>query len=526
MKLKFLLYIAVAILITLTYVGGTTKASVSYAWAYTGTNVYNDYGTIFYELSGLTIGQEYRWDLYSVDPRTGSLLQSLDFNTLTPTTTTSTMYFGAPITGPYGPNDRLTVGPEGFQGPVAVVDSNGTILGRHYVASNPGLIADSGWLLGTGNTAVNEKQVVGNSQVNGYCQNPAAAPINSDGWQHTFKPCSVATLDGDYAILHYQIDPTYVGPTTERMIFFEIPTVDVEMTVYIDDILSYQTTSNYAGTDCACVYYSFLIVNTSGNQLPFTNRSIEEEAFVTGDNPMRANFDPGVYNYSRNDGGGWVSDGESVWIVTLDPSRNEWTMESTNDTSLGGRVDLTTHAVTSAVWDSYHGYQEVADSTAGFSDSTVYAFARSRNFSYLTDTTAADDVVAQWINRASAINSGLATPTEMEFEVQAYYDIVDTSIPTFEETVNTVIENIGFDTDAGSAILLALILFFGMIATAGLTGLSGNIYAYLIVWTGLGATFVIGGFGSVLVDAVYTIMTIGMWVFAMLIGGVLSENDG
>lgn len=519
--MKFILAIAIALLITFAYVGDSTKAAVTYGWQYTGTNVYNEFGTIFYEFTGLEIGAEYRWDLYTVDPDTGQLLQSVDFNTLVPTTVTGTMYFGSPITGPIGPNDRTQVVPFDYQGPLAVVDSNGSILGRHFVASDPGLQADSDWFSGAGNTAIYDKQVIGRFDVTGFCENPAAAPLNADGWQHTFKPCSVATLSDDYAILHYQIDPTYVPTSDLRVIFFEIPTTDVEMTLYIDDILSYQTTAS-ASVECACVYLSFMIVNTSGGYLPFVNNSIANAAFTTGDNPMTAEFPPGVYNYSRNDMAGWVADGESVWIVTDDPARNEWTLSGVGEVGVDGTQSLQAKAVTSEVWDSYHGYQLVADVDAGYSDTTIYTFAQTRNHIYTVGSSESTDVVAQWVNRASAINSGLATTTEMEFEVQFYYDIVTQR--TFESSFAEVLNNAGLDNDPGRAIVLTIILFAGMIGVAGISGLGANIYAYLIVWTGLGATFILGGFGSLLVNTIFTIMTIGMWIFAMLIGGALSED--
>ena len=530
MKINLVLILSIATIAALVAVGNdarTVRADVTYSWEYTGTNVYNETGTIFYEFAGLEIGETYRWDLYSVDDRTGQPLQSLGFRQLTPTTTTATTYFGRPIVGPLGPNDNTTVAPSGFQGPVAVVDSNGTILGKHFIASNPAAVNGSGWQDAGGNTGVDDKQVVGGFQVNGFCQNPAAAPINSDGWQHTFIPCSVLTVDGDYAIMHYQIDTTYTPTSDLRIIFFLIPTVDVELTIYIDDILSYQTTQNFVGMDCACVYDAFMIINTSGRVLPFVSSIQSSLAFVTGDNPMLANFDPGVYNYSRNDTAGWVSDGESVWIVSLDSTGNEWSLTAAGDVGPAGNQVLTTHAVTEAVWDSYHGYQLVADVLAGYSNTVVYSFTRDRSFRYAVGAFPGSAVTAQWINRAQDINAGLATAEEMEFNVQAFYDIIATvnNAQTFEQTVNEVLSNTGLDTPAGRAAVLMIILFCGMLGVAAFTGLRGNIYAYLIVWTGLGSVFILGGFGTLLVNTVYVIMTLGMWMFAMLIGGVISEND-
>jgi hypothetical protein len=169
----------------------------------------------------------------------------------------------------------------------------------------------------------------------------------------------------------------------------------------------------------------------------------------------------------------------------------------------------------------------VADVPAGYSNTTIYSFTRDRSFRYAVGAFPDSSVTAQWINRAQDINAGLATAEEMEFEVQAFYDIIATvnNAQTFEQTVNEVLSNTGLDTPAGRAAVLMIILFCGMLGVAAFTGLRGNIYAYLIVWTGLGSVFILGGFGTLLVNTVYVIMTLGMWMFAMLIGGVISEKD-
>jgi hypothetical protein len=285
------------------------------------------------------------------------------------------------------------------------------------------------------------------------------------------------------------------------------------MSLNIDDIIEFQVTGTYTGA--AKESSSFVVINTGGGQLPFVDNTRATQTYDVGDNPMRGLLEPGVYNYSRyDDASAWVSDGESVWIVTDDPQLEEWRITA-NVGSVGvdSNQTLVTHAVTPEVWTAYHGYQLVADAFSGYSNGIVYAFAQSRQHTYQVASTTAADNLVQWINRASAIFSGLATVTEMEFEVQANFDIVE--FPTFEDKINQVIVNTGLDTDSGSAALLVILLAGGMMITAAMSSLRGNVFIYLVVWTGIGGTYIVGGFGTVLVNTSFAVFTMALWVFVL-----------
>lgn len=523
MRISLIAISLLTILTTLFAMGDKARpvaAAVNYSYSYDYTNVYNIFD-ITYSFTGLDSNTEYRWSLYTVDPRDGALLTNLGSVLFTGGTTTTAQFGGTSWVNP----PSFISFPDDYVGPVAVVDSNGTILGWHFVAIFPtGTQNPNGGWLDAGNTSFPDKQVVsdGNRFRQNDCQSPLYAPVNSDGWQHTFIPCSVTTQVGGYTLFHYQVDSTYVGPSTNRFMFFPIPDATVALEIGLDDLLNYQSpTVGFTGATEQVL--SFVVLNTNGDPLPFVNNFIADSAFTTYDNPIRAEFDPGVYNCSRNNGG-WISDCESVWIVTDDPALNEWTLTANVD-SVGenGTQTLVSRAVTPEVWDSYHGFQQVADASAGYSDTTVYAFSRARNHSYTVAAGVATNVTAQWINRAAAINSGLATPTEMEFEVQAFYDIVD--IRTFEENVNEVLNNTGLDTDAGRAALLTIILFVGMLGTAAFPGIRSNIFAYLVVWTGLGSVYILGGFGTLLINTVFIILTVGMWLFGILMLQTGWENE-
>jgi hypothetical protein len=507
--------LAVTIMSTDYFYGNKARADVFYDWEYNITNVYN-ISKITYEFTNLDANRANRWDLYTVDSDSGALLQSLGYRLLPVGTTTATVQFGGASLTTFDPTAILY--PDNYVGPLAVVDINGTILGRHFVTTFPSYgDTSSDWFSSSGNTALNDKQVIGVPDISGFCQSPVYVEINSDGWQHTFKPCSVSTLAGTFTLLHYQIDPTYVGPSTDRIIFFQIPDAVPLLEIYIDDIIAFQSSPGWSGGFTQVQAYSFIILNTSGNTLPFVDNMLSFSSFVTGDNPTIAEFDTGVYNYSRNNGG-WISDGESVWIVTDDPTLNEWTLTANVD-SVGeaGQQTLTARAVTRNVWESYHGFQQVADVLAGFSDTTVYAFTQSRPHTYTVANLIATDVTAQWINRAAAINSGLATPAEMEFEVQAIYDIVDNV--TFEELINTNIIDFGLDTPSGSAALLTILLLIGMAGVASFSALRANLFVYWVVWTGIGGAYIMGGFATTLVTAVFGVITIGMLIYIWLYAG-------
>lgn len=521
MRISLIVVSILTIVLTMFAMGDRVKpanAAVNYSYSYDYTNVYNIFD-ITYSFTGLDSATEYRWSLYTVDPRDGALLTNLGSVLFTGGTTTTAQFGGTSWVNP----PSFISFPDDYVGPVAVVDSNGTILGWHFVTIFPtGTQNPNGGWLDPGNTSFPDKQVVSDGKYRGFCQSPLYAPVNSDGWQHTFIPCSVTTQVGGYTLFHYQVDPTYVGPSTNRFMFFPIPDATVALEIGLDDLLDYQSpTVGFTGATEQVL--SFVVLNTNGDPLPFVNNFIADGAFTTYDNPIRAEFDPGVYNYSRNNGG-WISDGESVWIVTRDPMLNEWVLTpSAEQVSESGQQTLIASAVTPEVWDSYHGFQQVSDISAGYNNTTVYAFSPARTHTYQVAATAANGVIATWINRAVAINSGLATPAEMEFEVQAFYDVVD--VPSLDENITQVLNNTGLNTDSGRAALLVIILFTGMLGVSAFPGLRSSLWAYLIVWVGLGAVYIIGGFSTQLITIVYSIVTIGMLLFTMLASGV-RDNEG
>lgn len=506
----------------------SARAAVAYSWSYDFANVYN-ISDITYSFTNLDSTVDYAWNVYTIDTRDGSPVTALGAfislaseRTAAGHATTETLVFGSTPT--IAPAGQITF-PDNYTGPIGLFDDRGTQLGVHFVEVVPDYLTtpDSQWFDGgSGNTSLGERQVMGNISTTGICRNPVYNAFNSDGWQHSFAPCSVVTLDGGWAILNYQIATAYDPATDDDVInFYRIPDSTVIFSVSLNELIAFQQTAAYSPGGM----FGFIVVNTSSTYLPFIDNTRCAAAFTAGMNPCIANMGgTGVYNYSRYDSTpSWVSDGESVWMISNDPSLQEWRITANNQTIAGGqRQTVTTYAVTPEVWNSYHGAQTIFDGFQGIVNSTVYSFATTRSISYTTAVAVNDNTTVAWTNQAISINSGLATPAEMAFVVTTTYNLVANT--TFEENVNQVMVNTGLDTPAGRGALLTIILVVGMLGTATFSGLRANIYAYLIVWTGLGAVFVLGGFGTALVNTVFMIATVVMWIAALTLAPDSNEN--
>lgn len=505
-------------------------AAVNYDFEYNFANRYNT-EQVAYTFSNLDANTTYVWTVYTTSIATGGLLTQLGTSISTPddrsgSPTDETLIFGG-VQFSTAPGTILY--PTGYSGPIAVVDNEtGTILGRHFIVELPGFITspNSDWIDGAvGNTTLGERQVIGPTRFSGPCRNPVYNEFNADGWLHSFNPCSVTTIENGFAILHYQITAAYdPASDDDDIIFYRVPTSTVQFTLPLNDLIEFQQTAAYTpGT----IQDNFIIVNTSGRLLPFLDNKRCSDSFNDAVNPCISGFLPGVYNYSRYDQTPtWVSDGESVWIVTEDATLREWEIQAVDEVRESGRQTVRITSTTEEVWESYHGQQVLVDSLVGTVDSAVYAFARSRTYPY-TVSAFAGDATVQWSVAASAINSGLATPSEMAFSIEDAYTIIEIVYPPFDESLNEVLENTGLDTDAGRAAVLTILLFVGMLGTAAFSALRSNIFAYMIVWTGLGSVFVLGGFSTLLVTTVYVILTIAMWLVSILMlqTGWLADED-
>lgn len=530
--MKFLALLAISLSLVILANVRTAHAAVNYTHSYDFVNRYNT-EQIQYSFSGLIATTTYTWSVYTVSTATGELLSSFGTFISTPddrsgSPTDEVFTFG-------GVDFSTAIGtivyPTGYSGPIAVVDTEtGTIIGRHFIVELPTFITtpDSQWLDGgAGNTTLGERQVIGPTRFTGDCRNPVYNEFNADGWLHSGNPCSVTTVNNGFAILHYQMAAAYdPASDDDDIIFYRVPTSDVEFTLPINDLIDFQQTAAYTP---GVIQDNFIVINTSGRLLPFLDNTRCAQAFSNAENPCISGFNPGVFNYSRyTDAPAWVSDGESVWIVTSDPTLREWSIRVQNDeVREAGQQIVTITSATEAVWTSYHGTQVLEDSQQGVIDSTVYAFSETRSYPY-TAASVPGGVTVDWTVAPSSINSGLATATEMAFELSGFYTIVEVVYPPFDETLNEVLQNTGLDTDSGRAAVLTILLFVGMIGVAAFPGLRGNLYAYLVVWSGLGLVFMTGGFGTLLVNTMFTVLTVTMWVIAILTlksGVIGGDND-
>lgn len=500
----------------------TALAAPPYDYDYGATNVYNTFD-LTYSFSNLDPDLTYIWYIYMVDPVTGFRTDQLASRVHLPdgVTTTALWVYGASTPDKY---------PKGYSGPLQVIDHYGNILGRHYVTPSPfafGAVepwTNPDWYDTSGNTDRDEKQLIAPENVlAGECQSPLYAAINADGWHHTKTPCTVLTQQGDYALLHYIIDfNLYPAGTDDFITINGITTGSLNIIVF-DDIVEYSTGGN--GTFSSPGGISFLVLNTAGTTLPFIDQTLSDASFVSGDDPHTLDMDSGVYSCERNETAfAWISDCESVWIVSEDPDGMEWGIEAgAENVGENGTQIVTTTAVTEEVWNAYHGFQEVEDIVSGYNDSTVYSFRTQGIHTYTVASTAQAAVEVTWTQRATLLATNLSTEEEMEFIVSDFYNIE--VVRTIEEAAEEVLCNFGMCTDLGRNAALMIVLFFSLMMIAFIPILNKQIYAYLISWTAAGGIFTLAGFATSLGTIMFTIATIALWIFALTIGRELVSAD-
>lgn len=548
MKLK-LIILAVVAFVSIFYTDNFTvyAQTAPYTWEYNATNLYSD-DVIFYEFSGLDSSQSYSWSIYTVDLETGLPLDRIGFKVLGPGVTTGSWSFGA------GPID-FGVWPENYIGPVYVIDNFGFTLGKHFI--HPPINVDGDptatveWESSLGAFSEFTKQVIGNTvAAPNDCQSVVFNDLNFNGHHHSFIPCQSTTTLGDFAILHFQFDPAgYTSPTSDAIVLIALDEgvgATAAMSLDLDAIAAYQFTPGSTAAPTFTAFQSFVIINTGEGQLPFINYEKADASFTNSSflNPMRFGDDNGpatltdirgAYGCYRLDGTSTVvSDCESVWIVSNDPtpqnstSSAEWEMQILDPVSEAGTQVFTLKQFTSQVWDAYHGGMRSREVYSGFLDSTIYAFSDRRDTQYTVNNTAFPDVVVSWEIDPLFVPfvSVDVIPTDYTMIVIDRYDIE--VLVTIEEATETVIRNLGLDTELGRTLLHGVILLLALVFTAFIPVARDSLLSYLISWTVAGGVFVVGGFASDFGGLFFSLITILVWLLAFTVfKGTLSNNmDG
>lgn len=499
-RVAFILMIAVTLMAISQYSPRNADAqTIPYTFEYNATNFYNG-ATLVYEFPALDNTQVYNWGLFTADPVTGNPLSYLGFRSLS-FVASGTIQF------------TQEFWPENYTGPIVVRDLlRQATLGRHFVSR----IVPAPWFSSSGNTALNDKQAPGPLITTGDCRSAPYQPINVSGWSHSGVPCASLTQVGGYGLLHYQIDPTYVGPSDIAIRFFNVPNSTAVLTIDIDDIIAYQVTSGYSLGFQIEAAYSFMVVNTTGNPLPFVDNVVGNAAFTSSSsfNPLRAEFAPGAYNCRRDDivAVTWISDCETVWLVSEDGAGLEWQIIPLDEVGENGTQTLTNTSKTLGIWDSYHGIMAATDVANGFTDSTVYSFALSRTYTYPITAGALEDVEVTWITAPSGIFSGLMTTLEAFFEVTNTYDIVE--VVTYEELIQTLLTRWGLDTDLGKNFLFVIVMTVALMIPAIFGLMRKSPVPYTILWIATG--------GLLLFAKIVTDLTLILWILMSLVLAVLS----
>jgi hypothetical protein len=431
------------------------QAAAVYSWEYDNQNFYQEYG-LTYRMTGLTIGAEYQWQFQQLDDN-GLVVDVIATRSLTATATSETIHIN---------NFEF---PDNTFAPLKVIDNYGNILTKHYFAPEfPNFPGAFEWEQSNGNTLENEKQSPGALFNTGPCTSPPYNETLINGWQHTGVACSVATLPNGYMLLHYRMDTADYGSGYVIQMHQISPEVQDIYTFEIDEMVDYNRTGHNtffsAGSQQT---HNFVVLNTSGEPLNFIDG--QASLAFTGDNPMRVSFDPGAYACTREDSvGAWVSDCESVMLVSNDPQGNEWSLDFVNGTVAPDGTQIGRFGQsTSQIHTAYSGGSTFSDSLNGVLDLTVYPFSTLRAFAYTIDASAVDGTVVTgtWTLVPATLPTQLANPDQMFFTARRKADI---GVPTytvgevdFGSGLREILIQTGFDTAAGQITLFIVLVVLG-----------------------------------------------------------------
>jgi hypothetical protein len=498
-------------------------ATPAYTFDFNATNLYSD-DLIFYEFAGLDTTRSYRWTVWTADMQSGERLDSLGFQTIGPGTATGSWTFGAGTGGGDWPED--------YTGPIYVIDDRGEILHKHFITPPAQLIDGSGsWETATGNFAPGNKQVISNTLHEGDCRSPVYRGINVDGFHGLYLACAVATTIGDIAIFHFQRNPVaYASPTTDEWVISHLynGSTAATLTIDLDSLANYQYTAGSTGAPTFTAFYSFLIVNTGSELLPFVDNEWADLAFGAdgSTNPYRwgvndfaevADGGLGAYYCIRNVAATPVSDCDQTWLVTNDPTPEdvnsaEWTIESLAEVQENRTNTITLRRETEEIHIGYSGASSITDTYSGFLDTNIYPFEDATNIRYTVGTPENENTALAWtVTPNNLPTTAVATVTDMNLITVSAFDI--TAVVTTSELIEEVIDNLGLESDLGRTALLGAFLMFGLMGV-GMSGVRNIPAAYLIVWTGIGGIFVSVGISAPIATLLFFTSTLFLWLAA------------
>lgn len=379
------------------------------------------------------------------------------------------------------------------QFPMRIRDSFFNILSYHFLASAP--VASWGTNVGDGSdpTDVDKLCIAGCinnvETVNNNHHNPSLALPDQ------YK---ILTFHKDYALLHYRCDFN-TPDADDKVQITNIDTGTVVFEAFISEMQDYNAPNVNFGYGFSC--NNPIVLNVTGETLNFINTDQDANAAWSIDNPHEMTFAPGGYSYARVDHGmadAVIREGASVWGVTTDPNRENWTLEMRQSSiPTDSQQRAIRRAVDESLYDSFPE-MELEDSLLGLLDPTDYAFFTfKQNFFNVSGIAGA--ATATWTMQATDLYYGQDV-TEYQLIAPSNYTVVDGSAGLDrQQQLLDAQAQYGFDSDAGSLILFLIftIILFGGMAVLGvripqLYGL--GFVALAAVYIGFGATTTFSAF--------------------------------
>ncbi len=490
----------------------STNAFTSYTATWTNTNVY-DSNTFAIAFTGLDVSVSYRWTIQMVDPVNGKPFFDIGHYTHVPGTTVDAFVVGPDVVQPY-------VGdwPFQFTGPFQIKDDHGQVVMKGFVAPDPDLYGGD-WRNGTGTNAAVDKVIAGSSTHQGACLNPVYNPYFGSWNYEPSRPCSSGVQDEhEFAIMHYNLDcATYqITPyTTESYRFYTYDGTEI-FSVDLLELLNYNSPSGIpggCGGGFTNVWESFIVLNTSGDDLPFIDNLYAENTFTTGDNPMRWDFEPNSYYIQKRDAASaHVSDGESPFFVSNADAGVEWSISiGGTEVSDGARMQMVFKQNTPEIWDDYNGGSLCQNDLVTWTDTNIYAFTSERNYKDVVPAAPAAGDFIECAHEPQAISTVDMLSTEAIVIVESEtYNVVE-GAATLEEITSELLSAWKLDTDTGYSVALASLLAISMFIIA-VSPLRASVFAYLFLWSAIGSIWVLFAPTSDISKLMFVIITVVLWL--------------
>lgn len=477
--LKILSIIALAIIPFLAFRGDSAHADTApyTSYDFNTTNLYSDQYLI-YLFSGMTPGDTFTVYLERLNDD-GTFNSVLQAQTVIAdgSGNANITWFGVGNPRAWNADDQF---------PMRVEDSFSNVLGYHFLAAAP----DSTW-----GTTVGDGDEPDKVCIEGCIHN--AETVNSNHHNPSLAvpdKYKILTFSGDYAVLNYRCD--FGSPDANAKVQIkDIVTGNTVFEAFISEFQAYNAPDVTFGMGFSC--NNPIVLNVSGDTLNFINSTQDAAAGWSIDNPHTSSFAPGGYSYALVDDSdeSTIREGMSVWGVTTDPNRENWTLDLRYSSIPASKTNRAVRRVVDE--NLYNAFPQMLlhDSKLGDLDPTNYDFFTFRQDLFIVSGIPGAATMT-WILEADDLHYGQDT-TEYELIAPANYTVESTSSGlNRQQRILEAQATYGFDTDAGSLVLfliLTLLVFaalaFGKVRIPQLYGLAFVVLAGCFIGFGLSTAF-------------------------------------